>query len=197
VTVAAETTTPLELPGGSVPVLLFAGGATGLVLLAGDGPARALCAGLGEAAEEAGLSALAFAGPIPGDPADAAAGGAGLLDRLGVDAGVLVALGEDAAAALRAAGRGAFAAVVLVEPRVAADELEALLADVPVAKLLLVRGGDAEAQATAAEVIRHAIGPLVVQHLPGEDLVGGGAPAMIAEATIAFAVGACGDGRRV
>ena len=38
---AAHEAIPLELPGGSVPVLLFAGGTTGLVLLGGSAKRRA------------------------------------------------------------------------------------------------------------------------------------------------------------
>jgi hypothetical protein len=193
---AAHDAISLELPGGTVRVLLFAGGTTGLVLLAGSEEARGFCAGLGEAAEEAGLSALAFADAIPGDATLAADRAGELLGRLGVESTVLVAVGDEAVAALRAAATSAFAAVVLVEPRIPDGEIEALLADVPAAKLVLVRGNDAEAQAAAAAVYRHAIGPVVVQHLVGGEALAGETAAMITEATITFAVGVCGDGRR-
>jgi hypothetical protein len=193
---AAHEAISLELPGGGVPVLLYAGGTTGLVLVASDDPARTFCAGLGEAAEASGLSALAFADAIPGDAALAADRGAGMLDRLGVESTVLVGVGEAAVPGLRAAAGGAFAAVVLVRPRIAEAEIETLLADVPVPKLVLVRGDDAAEQATAAAAYRHAVGPIVVQHLPGGDSTAGETAATIAEATIAFALGVCGDGRR-
>ena len=191
---AAHETISLELPGGSVPVTLFAGGTTGLVLLADTEPARAFCASLGEMAESSGLSALAFAAAIPGDAALAADRAAALLESLGVEKTVLVALRAAAASALRAAA--AFEAVVLVEPRLQEPELETLLADMPIAKLVLVRGDDGHAQATAAAAYRHAVGPTIVQHLPGGDWRARETAAMIAEATITFAVGTCGDGRR-
>ena len=192
---AAHEAVQFELPGGSVPVLLFAGGTTGLVLLGSAEPARSFCAALGEAAEDDGLSALAFAGAIPGDAALAAGHGAALLGRLGVEHTVLVGIGDEAAPALRAAAGGTFAAIVLSEPRITEEQVEPLLAEGPIPKHVLVRGDEAEAQATAAAAFRHAIGPFVVRHLPG------GAPAdetaaMIAEAAIAFAIGVCGDGRR-
>jgi hypothetical protein len=192
--VTDHATTVLDVDGAGLPVLLFAGGTTGLVLLARREPSRSFCAQLGELAESAGLSALAIAGEIPGDAALAATRGAELLARLGVEATVLVAVGDDAAPALRAAGDGTFAAVVLIEPAVQPDELEPLLAVVPKAKLVLVRGRNEAAQAAAAAICRHAIGPIVVRHVPGDDLLSGETAAMIAEATLAFAVGACGDG---
>jgi hypothetical protein len=65
-----------------------------------------------------------------------------------------------------------------------------------VPKLVLVPGDDAEAQAVAAAAYRHAVGPMVVQHLPGPSPLAGETAALTTEATIAFAVGACGDGRR-
>jgi pimeloyl-ACP methyl ester carboxylesterase len=179
-----------------VPVLLFAGGTTGLVLLGGSEPARGLFASLGETAEASGLSALAFADSIPVDAVLAADRAAALLRRLGVEQTVLVAVGGDAVAALRAAASTAFAALVLVDPRIPDDEIEALLADVPQAKLVLVGGNDAEGQTTAAAAYRHAIGPVVVQHLWGEEATAGETAAAITEATITFAIGACGDGRR-
>jgi len=197
VTVAApHEAVSLELPDGSVPVLLYAGGTTGLVLLASREPARTFCAGLGEAAEAEGLSALAFADPIPGDAAVAAGGAARMLASLGVEDAVLVAVGVDAGPGLRAAAGETFAAVVLVEPHISDGELEALLDDVPIPKLLLVRGDDAAAQATAGSAYRHAIGPFIVQHLPGGDRPAAETAATIAEATFSFALGVCGDGRR-
>jgi hypothetical protein len=192
--VTDHATTQLDLGGAGLPVLLYAGGTTGLVLLSRREPSRSFCTQLGELAESAGLSALAFAGDIPGDAALAAARGAELLEQLGVEATVLVAIGDDAAAALRAAGGGSFAAVVLIEPAVPPDELEPLLAGVPTAKLVLVRGANEAAQAAAAAIYRHAIGPTVVRHVPGDDVLSGETAAMIAEATLAFAVGTCGDG---
>jgi len=192
---AAHETTSLGLPGGSAAVLLFAGGTTGLVLLAGSEPARGFCASLGETAEASGLSALAFAGAIPSDTVVAVDRAAALLESLGVENTVLVALGDDAVAALHAAAGAAYAAAVLIEPRIPDEELESLLAEVPTPKLVLVRGDDAEAQATAAAAYRHAVGPIVVQHLPGADSMASERAAMIAEATITFAIGAGGDGR--
>ena len=53
----------------------------------------------------------------------------------------------------RACGRGAARAV--------------FLADLRIPKLVLVKGDDTDGQATAAAAYRHAIGPLVVRHLPG------------------------------
>jgi hypothetical protein len=185
----------LDLPGGRVPVLLFAGGTTGLLLLAGSQAAREAVASLGQPAEASGLSALAFDGDIPCDAAVAAERAGALLATLGVESVVLVATGEDAAAGLRAAAGEAFAALVLIEPQVAAEELEELLADVTMPKLVLVPGDNAEAQAVAAAAYRHAIGPMVVQHLPGRSALAGETAAITTEATIAFAVGACGDGR--
>jgi hypothetical protein len=192
---AAHEAVPLELPDGEVPVLLFAGGTTGLVLLGSAERTRSFCAALGEAAEDAGLSALAFAEAIPGDAALAANRGAALLERLGVECTVLVGVGDEAAQALRAASDETFAAVVLAEPRLREDQLAPLLADLRIPKLVLVRGDDADAQATAAAAYRLAIGPFVVRHLPGAAPADETA-AMIAEATIAFAIGVCGDGRR-
>jgi len=193
---AAHEAISLELPGGSVPVLLFAGGTTGLVMLAAAEPARTFCTGLGEVAEATGLSALTFADAIPGNAALAAERGAKMLESLGVEHTVLVSVGEAAVSGLRAAAATTFAAVVLIEPQIADGEIETLLSDVRIAKLLLVRSDDARAQATAAAAYRHAIGPIVVQHLPGGDWMAGETAAMIAEATIAFALGVCGDGRR-
>lgn len=188
-------TIPLELNETSVPVLLYAGGTTGLVLVAGSDSGRAFCGRLGELAETVGLSALAFADEIPGDVALAALRSSELLESLGVKQTVLVALGAEAVPALRAAGGGRFEAVVLIEPIVPLEEIEPLLEKVPMAKLILVRGDDSAAQEIAAAVLRHAIGPLAVQHLPGETLVAGETAAMVADATLAFAVGACGAGR--
>jgi hypothetical protein len=192
---AAHEAVPLELPGGSVPVLLFAGGTTGLVLLGSTEPARSFCAALGEAAEEAGLSALAFAGAISRDAALAAGRAAGLLERLGVEHTVLVGVGDEAAPALRAATGDTFTALVLAEPRIREEQLAPLLADLRIPKLMLVKGDDPAAQATAAAAYRHAIGPFVVRHLPGGESAGE-TIGMIAEAAIAFAIGVCGDGRR-
>jgi hypothetical protein len=192
--VTEQATTLLELDGASVPVVLYAGGTTGLVLLAGGEPHRAFCAQLGELAEAAGLSALAFAHETPGDAALAAARSVELLGRLGVEQTVLVAIGDDAGAALRAAATGAFAAVVLVGPAVAPAEVEGLLAEATAPKLVLVLAADEVGQAAAAAIQRHAIGPLVVRHVPGEELMSGETAAMVAEATIAFAIGTCGDG---
>ena len=192
----AQDAIVLDLPEGSVPVLLFAGGTTGLLLLASSEPARRVCAGLGEVAEAAGLSALAFDGAVSGDLGVAADRGMALLRSLGVENVVLLASGEDAAAALRAAaGPSAAAAVVLVEPRLPDKELEALLAHVPAPKLVLVPANDPYAQAVAAAAYRYAIGPLVVQHLPGGSPLAGETAAMVAEAATTFAIGACGDGR--
>jgi hypothetical protein len=197
VTAAADQeTTGLELAAGEAPVLLFAGGTTGLVLLAGERRAQGLCAELGERAEESGLSALAFAGAIPGDAADAVGAAAALLGRLGVERTALLAVGRAAAAALRATAGGAFGAVILVEPALAPDEAESLLAEVPAPKLVVARGSDPESQAAAAAAYRHAIGPMAVRHVPGDDLFDGETAAMIAEAAIAFAIASCGDGRR-
>ena len=56
---------------------------------------------------------------------------------------------------------------MLVEPRIREEELAPLLADLRIPKLVLVKGDDADAQATAAAAYRHAIGPFVVRHLPG------------------------------
>jgi len=193
---AAHEAISLELSGGSVPVLPFAGGTTGLLLLASSEPARAFCAGLGEAAEESGLSALAFAAAIPGDAALAAGEGARMLERLGVEDAVLVAVGDAAVPALRAAAGETFAALVLLRPQILDAQLETLLAGVPIPKLLLVNGDDAADQATATAAYRHAVGPIVIRHLPKGEWMAGETAAMIAEATIAFALGVCGDGRR-
>ena len=193
---AAHEAIPLELPGGSVPVLLFAGGTTGLVLLAGSQPGRAFCARLGETAEEAGLSAIAFADEIPGDAATASDRAVSLLGSLGVEQTVLVALDTDAAAGLRAAARAAFAGVILIEPRIPADDLEVLLADIPTAKLVLVarrrrRGaGHGRCRVPPCDRPDRRAAPA------GRETMAGESAAMVAEATIAFAVGACGDGRR-
>ena len=62
----------LELDAGeSAGIALFAGGTTGLVLLDSTGGREAFWTSLGERAEGEGLSALGFAGSVPGDPADA------------------------------------------------------------------------------------------------------------------------------
>jgi hypothetical protein len=196
VSVAAGTEAfTLALDHGRVPVLLFAGGTTGLVLLAESESGRAFCATLGELAEAGGLSALAVAGDIPGDPALAAARGIRMLEGLGVEQTVLVGIGTAAVAVLRAAADGAVAAVTLIDPVVPHEELESLLAEVPAPKLVLVRANDAESQATAAAAYRHAVGPMIVRHLWGDDILAGETAAMAGEATLAFAVGACGDGR--
>jgi hypothetical protein len=150
---------------------------------------------LGELAESDGLSALVFLDALRGDVAQAALCGSELLGRLGVAETVVVGLGVEGSGALRAAGTGTFAAVVLIEPEILAEELETLLADVPVPKLLLVRATDTRAQETAAAVYRYAIGPIVIRHLPGKSLLAGDSTAMVAEATFAFAVRACGGGR--
>ena len=194
-TVSAEhATTVLDVDGTSVPVLLYAGGTTGLVLLGGDEERRAFAAELGELAEYGGLSALALAGDVAGDVTLAAERSAKLLAQLGVEHAVVVAVGTDAPAALRATGRGDFDAVVLIEPAVPESELEPLLAAVPVPKLVIVRGIDRDAQTAAGAVQRHAVGPLVIRSIPGEKLLSDEAALMVAEATIAFAVGTCGDG---
>jgi pimeloyl-ACP methyl ester carboxylesterase len=196
VSAATDTETiAVQLDDGSVPVLLFAGGTTGLVLLAESKPGRAFCTTLGELAESAGLSALAFAGEIPGDRVLAALRGVRVLESLGVEQTVLVGLGDAAVTALRAAADGAVAAVTLIDPIVPHDELEPLLAAVPAAKLVLVRANDLESQATASAAYQYAVGPMIVRHVWGEDILAGETAAMAAEATLAFAVGACGDGR--
>ena len=194
---AAHEAISLELPGGSVPVLLFAGGTTGLVLLAGTEPARAFCASLGEAAEASGLSALAFADAIPGDAALAA-------DRAASAAREPRRRADGARGARRRRGRRHFAPRRARHSRPSSSSSRASRTTSsrrcsPTCrspKLVLVRGDDAEAQATAAAAYRHAIGPIVVQHLPGGDWMAGETAAMIAEATITFAIGVCGDGRR-
>ena len=109
---------------------------------------------------------------------------------------MLVAVGDEAVAALRAAATSAFAAVVLIEPCIPDGEIEALLADVPAAKLVLVRGNDDEAQVDGRCRVsardRPGRGPAFV----GGEALAGETAAMITEATITFAVGVCGDGRR-
>jgi hypothetical protein len=194
-TAAGAETIAVELEGGSVPVLLFAGGTTGLVLLAESERGRAFCAALGELAESAGLSALAFAGELPGDRMIAASRGVRMLESLGVERAVAVALGSAAVPALRIAADELVAAVTLIDPIVSLDELEALLAEVRAPKLVLVRANDPASQATANAIYRHAIGPTIVRHISRDDIVAGEGAAMAAEATLAFAVGACGGGR--
>jgi pimeloyl-ACP methyl ester carboxylesterase len=199
--VAAENDTiALELADGvSVPVALFAGGTTGLVLLDRDGDWRAFWWKLGERAESDGLSALAFADCVPSDPAGAAVQAARLLERLGVEQVVIAAARGDAAAALRAAADGSLAAVVLVDPAVPDEELEPLLEQTPMPKLVLVIDDDVQAEA----IYRHAVGPTVIRHLPAPDAVRRGAVPLSGEtrdlaeeAILAFAIGVCGDGRR-
>jgi hypothetical protein len=195
-TAADAETTVLELDdGGSVPALLYAGGTTGLVLLAESEPGRAFCAKLGELAEAAGISALSFAGEIRGSQVLAASRGLRMLESLGVEQTVLVGLRAAAAAVLGAAARGAAAAVTLIDPIVPHDDLEPLLADLPAPKLVLARANDAQSQATAEAAFRHAIGPIVIQHLWAADILAGDTATLAAEATLAFAVGVCGDGR--
>jgi hypothetical protein len=196
VSLAAEAETILvELDGGTSRALLYAGGTTGLVLVAPSAAGRAFCATLGEHAEAAGLSALAFADEIPGEREIAVSRASMFLEGLGVQQVMVVAVGADGGTALRAAAGGGFAAVTLIDPVVAPEDLEPLLAEVPAPKLVLVRSNDAESQRTAEAVNRHAVGPLVVRHLWGDDVVADETAAMVAEATLAFAIGACGDGR--
>ena len=193
---AAETETVfVEFDAGHARVVLYAGGTTGLVLLAPTVAGRAFCASLGELAEASGLSALAFADEIPGDRVVALSRASRLLERLGVQHVMVVALGGDAVIALRAAAGGGFEAATLIDPVVAHEDVEPLLAEVAAPKLVLVRSNDAESQTTAEAINRHAVGPLIVRHLSGDDLFAGETAAMVAEATLAFAVGACGDGR--
>jgi len=197
---AAESdTSPLDLGDeGSVAVMLFAGGTTGLVLFDSAGEQTAFWMSLAERAETDGLSALVFAEPVPGDPVEAAVQAVGLLERLGVEQAVIAAEGADAPAALRAAARGCFAAVVLFEPAIPDEELESLLEETRMAKLVLVVDNDAVAQAFS----RHAIGPTVIRHLPSADtgrgaqLLTGEVADLVAEAILGFAIGVCGDGRR-
>jgi hypothetical protein len=178
----------LELAAGeSAGVALFAGGTTGLVLLDSSGARETFWTSLAERAEAEGLSALGFAGPVPGDPADAAVRAAHLLQRLGADQLVIAAAGADAAAALRAAGTRTFAALALVDPAIPDDELELLLEETPMPKLVLV--GESDAQAGA--IYRHAIGPTVIRHLPAGEQAD-----LAEEAILGFTVGVCGDGRQ-
>ena len=110
---------------------------------------------------------------------------------------MIAAAGTDAAAALRAASTGTFAAVALLDPEIPDDQLEPLLEETRMAKLVLVIDNEAQARA----IYRHAVGPTVLRHLPvsgarreRELLVG--VPAELAEeAILGFAVGVCGDGR--
>jgi hypothetical protein len=175
-----------------VPVLLFAGGTTGLVLLGGSEPARGLFASLGETAEASGLSALAFADSIPADAVLAA-------DRLlrcfgasGRRADGARTAGGDAVAASRCGLHGVLRPRARRPPSGRRDR--GLLADVPQAKLVpsAERCGRARPRRSPPYAM---IGPVVVQHLwvRGD----GGRDAAITEATITFAIGACGDGRRV
>jgi hypothetical protein len=196
---AGNGTIPLDLPGGgTVAVTLFAGGTTGLVLLDSTGEHTSLWAGLGEQVENEGVSALAFAGPIPGDSANAAVQAARLLERLGVEQSVIVSEGADAPAALRAAAAGSFAAAILIDPAVPDDELESLLAEAPLAKLVLLVDDDAMARAMS----RHAIGPTVIRYLPRADrgerahLLASEVAGLVAETILGFAIGVCGDGGR-
>jgi hypothetical protein len=189
----------LELAEGeSAGIALFAGGTTGLVLLDSTGGRRAFWMSLGERAEREGLSALGFAGPVPGDAEDAAVRAAHLLRRLGADQLVIAAAGADAAGALRAAGTGTFAALALVDPAIPDHELEPLLEETPMPKLVLVVESDAQAGA----IYRHAIGPTVIRHLPTPDarrekeLLAGERADLAEEAILGFTVGVCGDGRQ-
>jgi hypothetical protein len=189
----------LELAEGeSAGIELFAGGTTGLVLLDSTGGQGAFWTSLGERAEREGLSALGFAGSVPGDPAAAAVRAAHLLQRLGADRLVIAAAGADAAPALRAAGTGTFAALALVDPAIPDDELEPLLEETPMPKLVLVVDGDAQARA----IYRRAIGPTVIRHLPTPDarreqgVLAGEQADLAEEAILGFTVGVCGDGRQ-
>jgi hypothetical protein len=195
--VATEPEITLALDGNRrVPVLLFAGDTTGLAFLASTERERSICVRLGELAEAAGLSALAFAGDIGAEPVIAASRGAGLLARLGVENAVLVAFGDFAAPALRAAS-ATFAALVLVAPQISSDDIEEFLGDVPIPKLVAVRANDAVEQETAAALFRQAVGPIVIRHLPGNDITASDVLGMVAETTISFAIGVCGVGRSV
>ena len=194
---AAHDAIPLELPGGSVPVLLFAGGTTGLVLLGSARSRRAaLRIALGEAAEDAGLSALAFAGAIPGDAGVAAGQAAGLLERLGVRARVLVGVGDEAAPALARRHGGPSRPLVLdraARPRGGARAAARRRPD-PQARAR---------QAATTRTRRRRRRPRTVtrsgRSSSGICPEGRGRARrsrMIAEAAIAFAIGVCGDGRR-
>jgi hypothetical protein len=190
--VATEPEITLALDGNRrVPVLLFAGDTTGLAFLASTERERSICVRLGELAEAAGLSALAFAGDIGAEPAIAASRGAELLESLGVQDAVLVAFGNVAPAALKAAS-ATYAALVLVEPEISSHDIDELLAGVPTPKLVIVRANDAVAQEAADALFRHAVGPIVIRHLPGSDLAATEAVEMVAETTIGFAIGVCG-----
>jgi hypothetical protein len=124
---------------------------------------------------------------VPGDAADAAVRAAHLLQKLGADQLVIAAAGTDAAAALRAAGTRTFAALALVDPAIPDDELEPLLEETPMPKLLLVVEGEGQAGA----IYRHAIGPTVIRHLPARERAD-----LAEEAILGFTVGVCGDGRQ-
>ena len=193
---AAHEASLLEVPGGEVPVLLFAGGTTGLVLLGGAARARTVLRELGEAAEASGLSALAFADEIPGDAAVAAGRAAAMLEGLGVEKTVLVGVGDDAASALRAAAGATFAAVVLVEPRARPRRARTAPRGRAGRQARTRPGGgragagDGEGGVSPRDRPHHRPAPA------GGDTEAGETAAMIAEATITFAVGACGDGRR-
>jgi hypothetical protein len=197
---AAENETfALDLADGRLAhVALFAGGTTGLVLLDSTGEQATFWAALGERAESEGLSALAFAEPVPGEPAGAAVRAARLLERLSVEQVVIAAAGTDATGALRAAASGTFAAVALLDPAIPEDELEPLLEQTPMAKLVLVVDSDAQAHA----IYRHAVGPTVIRHLPTSNTrretepLAGELADLAEEAILGFAVGVCGDGRQ-
>ena len=149
-------------------MLLFAGGTTGLVLLGSAEPARSFCAALGEAAEDAGLSALAFAGAIPATPRSPPAGRPACSSVSAWSTPCSSASATRLRRRLRAATGDTFAALVLVEPRIREEELAPLLADAPHPQARARHAAtDADAQATAAAAYRHAIGPLVVRHLSG------------------------------
>jgi hypothetical protein len=199
--VADNGASSLELSEGRVPVTLFAGGTTGLLLLDTTGREEAFWTALGERVETGGLSALAFAGPVPGDATEAAVLAGRRLAQLGVEQVVVVAAGDNAPAALRAAAGGGFAAVVLVDPAIAAEDVAALLEDAPLAKLVLVAGNDSQAQRTAELVFENSIGPTVIWSAPRRQR---GLPPlreesgqMLAETILEFVVSVCGDGRRI
>ena len=149
----------LNVHGRAVPVLLYAGGTTGLVLLARAGRTRAFCAWLGERAESDGLSALAFAEDTTVERRSRCRGGfaASRAPRRRTDGGSGRRAGFRGGAAR--GGKERLRGVVLIDPVVELDALEPLLAEVPVAKLVLVLGADEAAQETAAAVYRYAIGP--------------------------------------
>ena len=187
----------LDVEGDATRAALYAGGTTGLLMLTASPLEAGFWAELGERAETQGFSALAYVDSVAAAPEAAAQAGYRLLRSAGVDAIVLVAAGASAPAALRAAVKHEYQAVVLVDSAMAHADAESLLADASLPKLALF-AAEGEREDEAELIRRHAIGHTVLRHLPTTGsacgILGDSDPSLAFESILLFATRVCGDG---